>query len=49
MNPFLDYFKCPDSFAQLEPPCDVSEDAGYFTFGEAIGYGRVSGRQFIQK
>ena len=45
VNPFLDYFRCPDSFAQLEPPRDVSEDAGYFTFANAIGYGRVSGRQ----
>lgn len=45
VNPFLDYFRCPTSFAQLEPPCDLSEDSGYFTFGDAMGYGRVSGRQ----
>ncbi len=45
VNPFLDYFRCPDSFAQLGSPCDVSEDAGYFAFGNAMGYGKVSGRQ----
>ena len=43
VNPFLNYFRCPDSFALLAAPDDLSEDAGYFSFGNAIGYGRVSG------
>jgi hypothetical protein len=44
-NAFLDYFKCPEQFAELETPAVLSERAGYFTFGNAICYGRVRGQR----
>jgi hypothetical protein len=42
---FLDYFRCPEHFAQLEPARDMSEEAGYFTLGDTICYGRMRGRK----
>src|SRR5437868_8841952 len=40
---FLDYFRCPESFATFSPSGKLSEDEGFFRFGQnSICYGRSS-------
>jgi len=39
---FLDYFRCPESFATFSPSGTLSEDEGFFRFGQSICYGRSS-------
>jgi hypothetical protein len=40
LHPFVDYFRCPEHFAVLGPDDHLPLEAGYFRFGDAIGYGR---------
>ena len=40
---FVDYFRCPASHAGFETAGDPSSVEGYFTFGEAMAYGRLRG------
>jgi len=40
---FVDYFRCPESYAWFESAEDLSSVEGYFTFGEAMAYGRLRG------
>lgn len=40
---FLDYYRCPESFAAFLPTGKLSEDKGFFRFGrDSICYGRSS-------
>jgi len=39
----LEYFRCPEDFAQIEGNGAVSSDPGYFQFGQDICYGQYSG------
>jgi hypothetical protein len=39
----LDYFRCPEDFAEIEVNGGVSSDSGYFKFGQAICYGQYAG------
>jgi hypothetical protein len=42
-NSFLDYFKCPAKYADFCSPDGLSEQSGFFQFGEdVILYGRLS-------
>jgi hypothetical protein len=36
----FDYFRCPQDLVTLSPPERLQPDAGYFTFGDAVVYGR---------
>jgi hypothetical protein len=41
----IDYYRCPDNFADFRLAGSLSGDSGYFRFGpEAICYGRLSSR-----
>jgi hypothetical protein len=40
---FLEYFKCPERYGQLASKGSVSAANGYFRFGSADLYGRLSG------
>jgi hypothetical protein len=40
---FLDYFRSPPELAALDQRHGLSEDEGYFTFGETVCYGRPRG------
>src|SRR5688572_4752654 len=40
---FLDYYRCPADAAVIGTLPGVSADAGYFKFGESIGFGRLVG------
>ena len=40
---FVDYFRCPPTYACFETADNLSSAEGYFTFGGAIAYGRVRG------
>jgi len=43
-NSFLEYFKCPDRYAQLAIKGQLSQTNGYFRFGPGnLCYGRLSG------
>ncbi len=42
-NTLLDYFRCPEDFAEVEVNGLVSPDSGYFQFGQDICYGQYSG------
>ena len=42
-NSLLDYFRCPEDFAEVEVNGLVSQDSGYFQFGQDICYGQYSG------
>src|SRR5262245_17513663 len=42
-NAFLDYYRCPESFADLELRSGRVSGTGFFAFGSAIGYGRLRG------
>ena len=43
-NSFLEYFKCPDRYAQLAIKGQLSQINGYFRFGTGnLCYGRLSG------
>src|ERR1700735_3304262 len=42
-NALLDYFRCPEDFAEIEVDGGVSSDSGYFRFGEDICYGKCFG------
>jgi hypothetical protein len=45
-NYLVQYFRCPDRYAQLAPKGTLSETRGYFRFGgDAVCYGRYSGRR----
>jgi hypothetical protein len=39
---FLEYFRCPDDLVSFEASGELSAENGYFTFGDATGYGRGS-------
>ncbi|MGA9503086.1 MAG: hypothetical protein WBV31_01545 [Terriglobales bacterium] len=40
----LDYFRCPERYAQLAAQGGLSEDCGFFSFGKGVlGYGRYAG------
>ena len=39
---FLDYFRCPVQAASIVPPRNLSGERGYFAFGDAVCYGRLS-------
>jgi hypothetical protein len=39
----LEYFRCPEDFAQIEVNGPLSSDPGYFQFGPDICYGQYSG------
>jgi len=41
----LDYFRCPEDFAEIEVNGRLSSDSGYFQFGPDICYGQYSGGQ----
>src|ERR1700677_3598592 len=41
----LDYFRCPDDFAEIGVNGRLSSDSGYFQFGQDICYGQYSGGQ----
>jgi hypothetical protein len=41
----LDYFRCPEDFAEIEINGRLSSDSGYFQFGPDICYGQYSGGQ----
>ncbi len=43
VNPFIDYFRCPDQVAVIGPSGGPSLDAGYFRFGGTVCYGRPVG------
>jgi hypothetical protein len=38
----VDYYRCPEGFATVVVAGQLSEDSGYFRFGEAICFGRSS-------
>jgi hypothetical protein len=38
---FVDYFRCPPTFADFETADDLSSAEGFFRFGEATAYGRL--------
>src|SRR5262245_36922081 len=40
---FVDYFRCPGEFAAFATGRGLTEEAGYFAFGDAVGYGRRLG------
>jgi hypothetical protein len=40
----LEYFGCPGELAPVIAQADLSTEAGYFAFGDAVGYGRHRGR-----
>ena len=40
---FIDYFRCPAKYAWFESADDLSSGEGYFTFGNAMAYGRLRG------
>jgi hypothetical protein len=40
---FLEYFRCPDEFAQIDTAKDLSDGEGYFSYDDTIGYGRLRG------
>jgi hypothetical protein len=44
-NALLDYFRCPEDFAEIEVDGPVFSDSGYFRFGQDICYGQYSGGQ----
>jgi hypothetical protein len=39
-NPFRDFYRCPSQFVDFGVSRNLPSDAGYFTFREAICYGR---------
>jgi hypothetical protein len=39
---FIDYFRCPDRYGEFCVSKDPSGPAGYFRFGAAIAYGRLT-------
>ena len=41
-NPIVEYFRCPDSLVQLETAESLSQRPGYFTFRDAVCFGRLS-------
>ena len=40
----VDYFRLPAEYGRLEAARSLSRDAGFFKFGDSMGFGRVSGR-----
>jgi hypothetical protein len=41
---FLEYFRCPECFVHLSAKDSLSEESGFFGFGEGVlGYGKYSG------
>jgi hypothetical protein len=42
VHPLVEYFRCPDQFAQLEARAPLPADQGYFRFGDTVCYGRQS-------
>jgi hypothetical protein len=42
-NPFLDYYRCPVPFADFRVRGELAREVGYFTFRDAICYGRKRG------
>jgi hypothetical protein len=45
---FLDYFRCPVQIASVLAPRKLSGDSGYFTYGGAVCYGRLSGGPLVR-
>ena len=45
MGALLDYYRCPPELAPLGTLHDLSSQDGFFKFGEAIAFGRVSGSE----
>jgi hypothetical protein len=41
-NALVDYFRCPDSLVRLQTTGQLSARAGYFAFGDAVCYGRLT-------
>ncbi len=41
----IDYLRCPDDLPRFETSGRASADEGYFGFGDAIGFGRLYGRE----
>jgi len=40
-NPVVDFYRCPASFADFDPPAEINPTPGFFTFGaETICYGQ---------
>jgi hypothetical protein len=39
-HPLIEYFRCPEHLAVLGTGGPLPADARYFTFGDAICYGR---------
>ena len=39
-HPLVEYFRCPEHLAVLGMAEGLSDHAGYFRFGEALGYAR---------
>ena len=44
MNALVDYYRCPPHLAQIATRSGLSTRAGFFKFGDAIGFGRVIGQ-----
>ena len=43
-NPLVEYFRCPEHFAQFNLRGDLSADSGYFKFGaDTTCYGQLAG------
>lgn len=41
---FLEYFRCPDAYTRLTAKSGLSENCGFFRFGEGVvGYGKCAG------
>jgi hypothetical protein len=45
MGALHEYFRCPPDLAPIGTRCELSAQGGFFTFGDAIGFGRVAGSQ----
>jgi glycosyltransferase involved in cell wall biosynthesis len=43
------YYRCPEQYISLALKGSVSEDAGYFRFGQDILYGRISGGRTVAR
>jgi hypothetical protein len=41
-SPLVDYFRCPEALVQLDTAGQLSSKSGYFAFGDAVCYGRLS-------
>src|ERR1700690_4225471 len=39
------YYRCPEHYVRIAAKGPLSEDSGYFRFGEEVCYGRYSGRR----